>query len=225
MSAFPTAAAATASAAATAAAAATKSARTLLILDLNGCLMTRLNHQEFQLARKSGYPLPAKVGTVAKKPVFMRPHAIEFVRYVQAMPELDVAVWTSATAKNAATLIDMVLGSKTYSQFKFVWGREKCTPVQNEETPWATIKVDLGAIYKAFPDYTPERTLIVDDSLYKARLNAANALVLPSFDLINPLAAPMADTVLLDLAAYLRLLVRVNPPDVRKYIHANPFSI
>ncbi|KAI9176143.1 hypothetical protein H9P43_006508 [Blastocladiella emersonii ATCC 22665] len=197
----------------------------LVILDLNGCLIARPSKEEHARARKSPHGLPFRVASVARKPVYLRPHLAGFARVLAENPRLDFAVWTSAAPENAAKLIELSLGEDFARRLRFVWGRNKCTADdRNPDKPWATLK-DLRNVFHAHPEYAPERTVIVDDSMYKCRLNPDNAVVLPQWDLADHSRSPLDDAVLLDLAAYLHLLARASPTDVREWIRPHPFSI
>ncbi|KAI9216509.1 hypothetical protein BC828DRAFT_393434 [Blastocladiella britannica] len=217
------------------AAIATPTRRILCILDLNGVMLARLNPQEHKLARTAaaaaGRDLPPRAGSVGKRPVFVRPFSTHFTNLLLdgGVPGIDVAVWTSAAPANARKLADLVLGSGDgrSDKFAFVWSRDQCTAVDERGLPWATIK-DLRNVYKAFPHHTPATTLIVDDSLSKCRLNPANALLVPSWNLVDPqeneVEDPNLDTTLVDLLAYLKVMQRSAPSDVREYIAARPFA-
>ncbi|KNE62187.1 hypothetical protein AMAG_07431 [Allomyces macrogynus ATCC 38327] len=223
-SAMPTPAAAAAATASTALAATLTTPRYLVILDLNGCLLARPSREEQKSARESPFELPPRLATVKKKPVYVRPHASEFAKFALCMPNVDVAVWTSAMPDNAARLAELALGKPVLDQLLFLWGRDMCTLDATGDSPWATVK-DLRKVYAAYPHYSPSTTLIVEDSLFKCRLNPDNALLVPSWDLAGTHVPPLDDHTLLDLGAYLRLLSRACPTDVRAWIKAQPLTV
>ncbi|KAJ3369641.1 hypothetical protein GGF31_005159 [Allomyces arbusculus] len=202
--------------------------RYLIILDLNGCLIARPSREEHDRLRTSPEyrPPPPSVGQIGRKPVYIRPHVETFIQFAFALDaHLDLAVWTSANEDTAQELAHRIMSRKTVRKLRFLWTRSRCTADALGSTPWATIK-DLDAVYAAFPDeYTPQNTIMVDDSLFKCRRHPRNALLCPAWDLFATETAPADDATLLDLAAYLRLLVRAQPADVRDWLQAAPFSI
>ncbi|KAJ3358939.1 hypothetical protein GGF32_009867 [Allomyces javanicus] len=202
--------------------------RYLIILDLNGCLMARLSREEHGRLQTSPEYRPPRplVGHIGRKPVYIRPHVETFLQFAFALDaHLDLAVWTSANEDTAQELAHRIMSRKTVHRLRFLWTRSRCTADALGSTPWATIK-DLDAVYAAFPDeYGPHNTVMVDDSLFKCRRHPRNALLCPAWDLFATETAPGDDATLLDLAAYLRLLVRAQPADVRDWLQAAPFSI
>ncbi|KAJ3346908.1 hypothetical protein GGF32_007218 [Allomyces javanicus] len=220
----PTTVSAAAAAAMAAPAASLTTPRYLVILDLNGCLLARPSREEQKHARDSPFEMPPRIATVKKKPVYVRPHASEFAKFALCMPNVDVGVWTSAMPDNAARLAELALGKSVLDQLLFLWGRDKCTLDATGDSPWATVK-DLHKVYAAYPHYSPATTLIVEDSLFKCRLNPDNALLVPSWDLAGTHVPPLDDHTLLDLGAYLRLLSRACPADVRAWIKAQPLTV
>ncbi|KAJ3372675.1 hypothetical protein GGF31_001700 [Allomyces arbusculus] len=220
----PTTGAAAVAAAAVTPATSLTAPRYLVILDLNGCLLARPSREEQKHARDSPFEMPPRLATVKKKPVYVRPHASEFAKFALCMPNVDIAVWTSAMPDNAARLAELALGKAVLDQLLFLWGRDKCTLDATGDSPWATVK-DLRKVYAAYPHYSPSTTLIVEDSLFKCRLNPDNALLVPSWDLAGTHVPPLDDHTLLDLGAYLRLLSRACPTDVRSWIKAQPLTV
>ncbi|KNE67850.1 hypothetical protein AMAG_12566 [Allomyces macrogynus ATCC 38327] len=201
--------------------------RYLIILDLNGCLIARPSREEYERLREPPYrPPPPSVGQIGRKPVYIRPHVETFLQYAFALDaHLELAVWTSANEDTAQELAHRIMSRKTVRQLRFLWTRSRCTADALGSTPWATIK-DMDAVYAAFPDeYTPQNTIMVDDSLFKCRRHPRNALLCPAWNLFATETSPGEDATLLDLAVYLRLLVRAQPADVRDWLQAAPFSI
>ncbi|KAI9176144.1 RNA binding protein snu13 [Blastocladiella emersonii ATCC 22665] len=201
--------------------------RLLVILDLNGCLVARPDREE-ERAALALHALPPRAGKAGNKAVYVRPHTREFLDRALAHTNVDVAVWSSAMLHNIRRIVAMVGGNDTpplIDRFKLVLGRDECTPVTDGETPWATIK-DLTTVYRAHPEtYAAERTVMVDDSLFKCRKNPGNALVLPTWVIDDAARPPLDDTALVRLADYLDLLARADPSDVRKWMREHPFSL
>ncbi|KAI9189558.1 hypothetical protein H9P43_000991 [Blastocladiella emersonii ATCC 22665] len=199
--------------------------RYLAVFDLNGCLLARLHEVEYAAAQQLHHPLPHSCGIVGFKHTFRRPLFELFWAVLSTNPDVDVAVWTSATSYNAEQLILAVLGKEFASRLRFVWAREKCTSDQSDSVDtWATLK-DLSKVFAAFPEYGPERTIIVDDSLRKSRLNPANALVIPQWGLCDAARPPMDDTALRRLTFYFEYLSHARPDDVREWMRMYPFSV
>jgi NLI interacting factor-like phosphatase len=72
--------------------------------------------------------------------------------------------------------------------------------------------------------YSPQNTLLIDDSEYKFGLNLSNGLAIPEYTIESDVAN--TDCVLLVLIAYLeRYRLSTTKKDIRDFIHRNPFDI
>ncbi|KAI9216510.1 hypothetical protein BC828DRAFT_393438 [Blastocladiella britannica] len=217
--------------------------RYLCILDLNGVLMARLSHSDHSLAaaaaRAANAPFPTAAGTVSRRRLYLRPHAAStFAHWMAAASRVfDFAVWTSAVPENAARITETVFGpEKAERLLKFVWGRDRCDAVDDDASvSWATVK-DLKNVYSEFPQYRPDRTLILDDSMAKCSRNPRNALVVPTWDLVHRRPGCVSDhsdeafdpnqcRVLEHLASYLSAMAHAAPTDVRSWLAERPFAV
>lgn len=90
------------------------------------------------------------------KRVWLRPYVDDFLRFV--LTHFDVAIWTSNIRENALALLDTLLSKAEQSKLKFIWSREQCDIGYN----YSSTK-PLQFVWNCF-SYTPENTLILDDS-------------------------------------------------------------
>ncbi len=77
--------------------------RLLVVLDLNGTILQRLDGTATLALLKSKNPLIKEEANVHGRPVVSRPNARSFL--LDLLSFADVAVWTSATAKNAVPMV------------------------------------------------------------------------------------------------------------------------
>jgi hypothetical protein len=80
----------------------------------------------------------------------------------------------------------------------------------------------LQDIYDAYPEYSSENTLILDDSPHKSAENRANALYLPSYTVSDASFVPESDTALLSVLKYFESLGDAKP--LTKCLKKTPFG-
>ena len=121
--------------------------------------------------------------------VWKRPGIDEVVQWSHQQPDVDIAVWSSATKRNTAGFAAAALDS---IQPKFVWSREQARAddqrrnhVVHEDDSWA-VTMDLDLVLREFPEYSdPSQILVVDDSSSKWRFWSHRLLVVPTFDVVK----------------------------------------
>lgn len=150
----------------------------LIVLDLNGLLIHREKVKSkgaADMKRRCGTQQWTKVGMFV---VWKRPYLEEFIEF--CLEHFDVAVFSSVRPHNIAPLIDLVFGERK-QELVFVWDQTKCTTFgrdpDNKMKP-LFIK-PLGLILEAFPQYSADSVLIVDDSPYKCLRNPPNTAIHP----------------------------------------------
>jgi hypothetical protein len=92
--------------------------RKLLVLDLNGFLIDRV---------RAGVPEPDNVECDIREggcAVYYRPHMREFIEW--CFTRFTVGVWTSAKARNVASVLDEVFGARRWD-LHFEWDQSACT--------------------------------------------------------------------------------------------------
>lgn len=158
--------------------------RPLIIFGLRGTLLERLHTARVPIA------MPPASHTVGMHKVWVRNRALDSLKKLNE--NCDLAIWSSTTTRNTLPVVEAVFGQKPTpatqlntnadALFKFVWSREqthpddfrRSAPVDAEDEN-ATMK-DLADVFKVFPQYSPERTVLVDDTPSKCRGNAGNFL-------------------------------------------------
>lgn len=135
----------------------------LIILDINGVLLTRIN----------------------TKYAKYRPGIKSFLKY--CYENHDVGFYTSAERKNALRLLDKILNKKQKSETKFVLFREHTTHDPYGEFSYSTLKhIDLIFDSKDINPhklYNEYNTIICDDSYSKVRdIDSKNVLIVDKFE-------------------------------------------
>ncbi|KAI9346794.1 NLI interacting factor-like phosphatase-domain-containing protein [Zopfochytrium polystomum] len=204
----------------------------LLVLDLNGTLVDKVKKgDEIRFARAN--PLcPAPVKTIGKGKIYLRPYLDVFLDYV--MSNFHVAVWTSATLKNAVEMTSLVCQSHL-PRLEFSWNRSRC----DLESRGYGSKKDLNRIWTDLDGvnrralWSPKNTILIDDTTAKSSLNPNNHLLLPPFLVGNRSVSCRDDPCLLSIIAYLKKLKSATEAcatapasfDVREWLAANPLYV
>eukprot|EP00758_Cryptobia_borreli_P012241 Tbor_TRINITY_DN5729_c1_g1::TRINITY_DN5729_c1_g1_i3::g.19690::m.19690 len=146
--------------------------RHLIIFGLRGTLIERLHSSRVS-------PLmPQSTHTVGMHKIWTRNYLTESLTALSK--NCDLAIWSSTTTRNTIPVISAVFGND--HPFKFVWTREQTKPDDfrrsmpyDAEDENSTVK-DLKEVFRHFPQYTPQHTIIIDDTPSKCRINAENYL-------------------------------------------------
>lgn len=164
--------------------------RPLLIFGLRGTLLERLHTARVPIT------MPPATHVIGMHKVWIRNKAAENLKKLSE--SCDLAIWSSTTTRNTLPVVEAVFGQKPApasqinnsenALFKFVWSREqthpddfrRSAPVDAEDEN-ATIK-DLADVFKAFPQYSPDATVLIDDTPSKCRGNAGNFLWISGLD-------------------------------------------
>ena len=182
----------------------------LLVLDLNGVLVSRV---------PLGANNEANVGplllTIAKTRVHQRRHTIDFLAW--ALARFHVAIWTSAKEDTAAPILRAL--NIDVKDVVFVWGQSRCNVVPSVSSHRPLITKHIARIRAAFPGVN--RIALVDDTPEKVVVDATRD---PNeFRLISPrdedALAPDGD-IRAELNAFLRSRASATPEVT--HIH-NPF--
>lgn len=130
----------------------------LVILDLNGTLI----ETSYRKYPRQYYQFRARY-----KYVYHRPYLQHFLQTLYHHPNIQaVAVWTSCIRENAQVIVQHLFGS-TFPLL-FVWNREECEHVADEEDAYKTVK-NLNRVWKEYPLFSKENTILLDDSPEKAK--------------------------------------------------------
>ena len=106
--------------------------RTLLILDLNHFLIHRVHRSKL---RPGAFRLEHGVSswTQGNFLVFERPYARAFLS--MCFGHFHVAIWTSASARNAGAILDKLLTREQVNRLLFVWTQDHCDRVNLPPKP------------------------------------------------------------------------------------------
>ena len=170
----------------------------LLVFGMRGTLLERLHHS------KVPQGMPPATYTVGTHRIWMRRDVLPTLEALKSMG-CAMAIWSSTTRRNTDPLVQqcfqMSSGEGSTSDatpFEFVWSREQTIAddyrrsiIVDPEDEHATIK-DLNQVWsKETPlsffinkerarQWTPERTVLIEDTASKGRTCAGNLLVLPT---------------------------------------------
>ena len=169
----------------------------LLILDLDETLIYATRQP---LRRQADFRLAAYH-------VYRRPHLSAFLEAVHEVYLL--AVWSSASDSYVAEMVQRIVPSEI--PLEFAWGRSRCVQKTNydlEEQGQDGRYLDAGHYHFVKPlkkvkrlGYSLERTLIVDDTPHKSRLNYGNAIYPePYYGDVQDEELPLLATYLMKLA-------------------------
>lgn len=221
------------------------SRRILFILDLNGTILNRV---------KKDIPGLQEDFRVRGDAVYIRPHCREFLKSLFNLG--DVAVWTSSRIENATPMVlrsfsgvlDLKKLEKSSQRINevmfncrawrgelqdgehslaFLWSQQECDEIPQPNSYKPLFLKDLHKVWKAKrPVYTPENTIMIDDTEDKLRDHGKNHLAIPEFNLAEDPLLKSDDSTLLELRQYLTVLSKEfeTSLDVRKYLADHPFS-
>ncbi|KAF7544633.1 hypothetical protein G7046_g9746 [Stylonectria norvegica] len=184
--------------------------RILIIMDLNGTLLHRPNKRRpFHFVE--------------------RPHAKDFLSY--CLDTFYVAIWSSARPENVNRMVAQLLNPEQCERCLLVWARDQfgLSPTDYDsrvqvykrlEKVWAHPRVMAShpaALEGGRWDQT--NTILVDDSLEKARTEPFNLLQIPEF---SGVAGEDSD-VLPQVHDYLNRLAYQS--DISRFTRQNPFTL
>lgn len=140
----------------------------LIILDLNGLLITR--------TYAGGQPAANFTnGIILDNHVIeVKADAVKTIDYLIEQG-FTVAIWSSVKQYNLDKLLPHVIGEKR--QMLFAWGQERCWRLGDE------FLKPLEAVWKEYPQFDESNTLLVDDTEAKCAKNPSQCcLVTDSMD-------------------------------------------
>jgi hypothetical protein len=179
----------------------------LLILDLNGILCHRLRKRDIPFEHHARYR--PSIGKFANTDIIPRTDLKDFLEFLNR--HFCLAVWTSAKAKTAQKILDILLLADEHdedenenrtantirNQLLFVLSQEQCQmkmvdvdkkssddsddDSDDDEYPLMTIK-DLAKVWADYPLWDAETTLLMDDTPAKSGPWPENAIHPPSLN-------------------------------------------
>ena len=147
----------------------------LLILDMNKLLVARAYKRTLDDGSEHANlkPYLESATLLGEHYTWKRPHLDRFLDW--AFENFEVAVWSSAWAKNVDLLCDHVFGEQRRKKLLFEWDQTHCTQVMPHPDGVThgrpLYRKDLTEVWKAFPQYNSSSTLIVDDCKHKTAAN------------------------------------------------------
>jgi hypothetical protein len=150
-----------------------KNAKTkpLIILDMNKLLVFRA----FSKTLETDYiPYLSDAVLLGEHYTWKRPKLDTFINYL--LDNYQVAVWSSAWAKNVNLLCDFVFGNRR-NELLFEWDQTQCVRVDLELEKKPLFKKQLASVWKAFPDLK-DRMIIIDDSELKMQDNPPENVII-----------------------------------------------
>ena len=192
-----------------------KTARFLVLIDLNGSLVVRT---------KGRIPGLRHIHAKNGKYTYPRTHTFEFVERLSTNKSIAFAIYTSIHLHNAIPIIDAALSkSQTFHVYA---GDEFNTPDPASgqwETKRCLRKVWAHASCRARGiDFGADNTIVIDNEAPKVRDCRSNAILIENCD--EHLLKRGDDDSLLQLADYLEQLALNCKGDVRSYLKRLPFG-
>ncbi|KAI8061685.1 HAD-like domain-containing protein, partial [Gongronella butleri] len=177
--------------------------RQLLVLDLNGTLLSRNKN---------------------RKSMYVRPHIDLFLRYIFA--RFEVMVWSSASRKSVHNMLHL-FGKKRRSLLA-VWTREDLGLTQEQfDAKVPTCKdlqrlIDAPLLRDHQPHYDLSNIIVLDDSPRKITMQPFNCVAVRTFHHTDPDFGTHGDQELLRVMQYLdRLCLETNVPG---FIRTTPYN-
>ncbi|RSL87458.1 hypothetical protein CDV31_016248 [Fusarium ambrosium] len=184
--------------------------RILIVMDLNGTLLHRPNKRRpFHFVE--------------------RPHAKAFLSY--CLDTFHVAIWSSARPDNVNKMVDQLLTPEQRERCLLVWGRDTFGLCQADYDAKVQVYKRLTSVWSdlrivaAHPavetggKWDQTNTILVDDSLEKARSEPFNLLQIPEFSGLsteNPNVLPQVHDYLNNLA---------HEADISRFVRQTPFKL
>ncbi len=130
--------------------------------------------------------------------VYKRPFLDDFLKF--CLENFEVAVWTTATEKYAAQIVENIFDYK--DPLSFIWSRERCTSGFDAETKNIFYEKKIAKIKNR--GYNLESIIAVDDSPEPWRSSYGNLVR------VQPFFGETADEELKFLAIYLEKLTKIE---------------
>ncbi len=136
--------------------------------------------------------------TVGEYHIYLRPHAVEFIKSVSAF--YDLACWSSATA----SYLDEILPELVCDvpPLSFIWDRSRCTRRLDPELHEVYFLKDLSKVKRKGIDL--DRVLILEDEPRKVARSFGNAVI------VKPFVGELPDDELIKLGKYLEAIHKTD---------------
>lgn len=188
----------------------------LVVFDLNGTLIDRIKPTDREAKAASRLLTYGPDLCVRKYKVYLRPKVSHLFQNLHE--SIAVATWTSAHSHTTLPIIDKIFAGQHRETCEFMWFREDCDNADNYGDKNEC--KDLEKIWAKFSDFSCKNTMLVDDSVYKARKQPLNHIHIPQFAIGNP--EPHQDDNLVVLCEYLNQIATTQPADIQSFLKDNP---
>ncbi|KAJ3127903.1 hypothetical protein HK098_005544 [Nowakowskiella sp. JEL0407] len=193
----------------------------LLVLDLNGTLLSRVKQSSSQIAAMNNTLPQYPYFHLNHKRVYLRPYLDTFLSYIFNSENFKIAVWTSAERSNAKVLTSKTFTDQYSNDLLFDWTRKQCTFLQTtEKVKKRPIAKNLFKVWQKFEEWNETNTVLIDDSPEKLVYQPNNHILIPKFDVCK--SDCQSDTTLLSLIHYLKFLSNSDCCDVRDVVQSQP---
>ncbi|KAK0674070.1 HAD-like domain-containing protein [Cercophora samala] len=177
----------------------------LLVIDLNGTLLHRPSSR-----RSADY--------------IRRQHTDKFLAY--CIDTFSVVIWSSARPENVKLMCENLLTDEQKAKVLAMWGRDKFGLTAADYQRKVQVYKRLGTVWgdrgiNPHGQWHQGNTVLIDDSVEKARAEPYNAVTLPEF--VGGVEGPGEERVLPAVHEYLNELAMTE--DVSRYIRERPFRM
>ncbi|ORY93915.1 HAD-like domain-containing protein [Syncephalastrum racemosum] len=168
----------------------------LLILDLNGTLVSRIQ----------------------KSSMYVRPYQDRFLDYI--FEHFTVMVWSSAQPHSVARMCRLF--NQHSPNLKLMWDRSHFGLSRADYNRKCATHKNLDRVWAVLTEFDATNTVLLDDSPAKAVFQPYNSLHLSEFDHKNPLFQKHGERELLHVMRYLDILRKQS--NVCSYMRQNPYT-
>ena len=171
----------------------------LIVFDIDSTLFDSIDKEDGKVSTKADHKL-THGGEYFK--MYARPHLTSFMQFCQKYFK-RIALWTHADRLWLKKFIENVLPDGVELLFKYhsSHGEEKSISKKGEESKTVRLK-PLRKIYKEFPQFNSDNTIIIEDTEENCLENLKNCIIVPEFSIIKH-EKESPDLVLPLLARYL----------------------
>ena len=191
----------------------------LVILDINGTLLCKLNRKakgESVEVLRSTTLADVSADQTLTSDLFFRPNMKQFLAEIKALPSVTVAIWTSATKRNADIIIQKGLRFKPH----LVFCQDHCTPIKTGEGKRPILSKDLEVVWKRHPQFNCYNTILIDNSNEKI-VQPGNWLQIKEYFPVN--TGSVVDNELMQVLNIIKFIATGREVDVRKYLYNGCF--
>lgn len=153
----------------------TRSTELLLVFDFNGVLGRMYDKNERIPSAKEPAVVVHRLNKL--KTIILRPDFKVFMAW--CLEHFRVALWSSMSVENMHLVCNNGI-SEVAKKALFVWSKEECTNTGLLMKSKPVVMKELKNVYRQFPRFGIENTLLIDDSRYKSHYNEKNTTICPN---------------------------------------------